>query len=559
MLVSVVGVLPSILFGAEDRDIEGLYVSSIERILKLPDEQIDIATAVLVLARDYGQNSNIRQVRYRIDDMAATLSQKFKSRNAHSDVEKIKLINSYLFDELNLKSVKTADDAQDLFVDSVLNRKQGYCLSLSVLYLSIAERLDLPVFGVVVPSHFFVRYQKGNIKFNIETTQKGVFLNDSYYIEQFKVPTGSYEGIYLKNLTCKQTIGCFLNNLANIYFQQNRLDEAMDYQQTALRINPGLAESHVNLGNIYFKKTDYQQALFHFREAASINPNDSKTHFNIANTYHKLEQKDSAIGEYMLSLKLDPNYIDTYRNLALVYQQNNLSQKAVETVKRAMALVPADCNLNSQLGDIYLQAENYESAIYYYQYALMLEPSLVGANNGLAYAYLKSERTDEAVVQFRTTLFYGPDYVPAYFGLAAAYEKLKFVDEQIQTYRQLLAIEPKNTASLFNLGNVYLSQQDYSQAEQIYRRAVKAGLETEQVYHNLGLTFSYRQQHSKAKELYLTAIEIKYDYPIAHNNLAISLYNLGEYDDALKHARIARQLGFEVSDEFIEQIIRKTD
>ena len=53
-------------------------------------------------------------------------------------------INKYLFEELNFRSVETADDPEDLFLHSVIDKKRGYCLSLSVLYLSIGERLGMP-------------------------------------------------------------------------------------------------------------------------------------------------------------------------------------------------------------------------------------------------------------------------------------------------------------------------------------------------------------------------------------------------------------------------------
>ena len=48
------------------------------------------------------------------------------------------IINDYLFNELGYKTISHADDPKDLFLHSVMNRRQGYCLSLSILYLSLA-------------------------------------------------------------------------------------------------------------------------------------------------------------------------------------------------------------------------------------------------------------------------------------------------------------------------------------------------------------------------------------------------------------------------------------
>ena len=58
----------------------------------------------------------------------------------------------------------------------------------------------------------------------------------------------------MKNLNKMQTIGCFFNNLGNIYSQSGDVDSAMAVLEKAVEINPSLADCHTNLGNIYLKK-----------------------------------------------------------------------------------------------------------------------------------------------------------------------------------------------------------------------------------------------------------------------------------------------------------------
>jgi hypothetical protein len=54
----------------------------------------------------------------------------------------------------------------------------------------------------------------------------------------------------------------------------------------------------------------------------------------------------------------------------------------------------------------------------------------------------------------------------------------------------------------------------------------------------------------------LKTIEINWNYPAAHNNLAITLFSLKKYQQALNHAKIAKQQGFSVSDDFINQLAK---
>ena len=54
---------------------------------------------------------------------------------------------------------KSSADPGNYLLESVLARRKGNCLGLSLLYLALADRLGVPFRGVYVPSHCFVRYE----------------------------------------------------------------------------------------------------------------------------------------------------------------------------------------------------------------------------------------------------------------------------------------------------------------------------------------------------------------------------------------------------------------
>ena len=93
-----------------------------------------------------------------LDAMAMEIQNRLRQQRLPVDARAMPVINQYLFEELGFQTISHADDPNDLFLHSVMDRRQGYCLSLSILYLAVAERLGLDVYGVVVPGHFFVRY-----------------------------------------------------------------------------------------------------------------------------------------------------------------------------------------------------------------------------------------------------------------------------------------------------------------------------------------------------------------------------------------------------------------
>jgi tetratricopeptide (TPR) repeat protein len=532
----------------------GLYVDSVEKSLQLSDDDIDLATAVLLIGKRWDPSINIEYYRGRIDEISLTALDRLNGRSPLSNSRRtVQIINKLLFDELGFSPVENADNPQDLFLNSVLDNKKGYCLSLSVLYLSIAERLELPVYGVVVPGHFFVRYADKDSSFNIETTQKGASPPDEHYIKEFKVPQDKQQAVYLRNLGKKETIGCFFNNLANVYFDLNDIENAYYYQQRAVDINPLLAEARTNLGNILLKKNMVDSAIQQYRAALKINSTDAKTHHNLANAYSKNGLSDDAIEQYNIALNLDPNFIEIYKGLAQVYHSKGLTDKAIDILKKAIDINSRDAEIYTTLAGIYQDKQNYDQAISNYRLALTFKNDSIPAAYGLAYAYFQNQMYYDAIEQFRALLFYEPDNAKAYFGLGLTYNKLGWAEDEIAAYQNAIKADPNMVAAWQNLAQVYMSRKQYALAVQMYQQVIRQSPPAD-VFYNLAVAYSLLKEYSEAQKYYLKAVELQPNYPAAHNNLAITFYMLHQYEQALKHAEIAKKQGFDVSSDLLEQL-----
>ena len=49
-------------------------------------------------------------------------------------------------------------DPKNSFLNEVMERKRGIPITLSVLYMEVAQRIGLPLLGVGFPGHFLVKY-----------------------------------------------------------------------------------------------------------------------------------------------------------------------------------------------------------------------------------------------------------------------------------------------------------------------------------------------------------------------------------------------------------------
>ncbi|HEV7230802.1 MAG TPA: transglutaminase-like domain-containing protein, partial [Bacteroidia bacterium] len=66
---------------------------------------------------------------------------------------------------------------QNSYINNVLESKKGNPLSLSILYLIIAQDLSIPIFGVNLPEHFVLAYIDEENQFPVygETPNKVLF------------------------------------------------------------------------------------------------------------------------------------------------------------------------------------------------------------------------------------------------------------------------------------------------------------------------------------------------------------------------------------------------
>ena len=534
-----------------NRDKRGLRTYTIEGVLRLSEDEIDIGTAALILSREWGTQRTTHVYRRKIDDMAEAILEKLKEKHLPLDHRAIGIINRYLFDELDFTAVDTAENPNDLFLHVVLEKKSGYCLSLSVLYLSIAERLGLPIYGVVVPGHFFVRYDDGQRQFNIETTSKGAVADDEHYITEFNPPNNP-RTLYMKNLTKKQTLGCFFNNLGNSYMEVGDTDKAFEVLLRAIQINPLLSEANMNLGNVYLKKKMPLQAVEQYEKALTIIGNDAKAMNNLASAYMQLGDYPKAESYYRTALSLDPEYVDVYRNLANAMQMQGRYEDAISQLKAAVVLNPDDVNSFLLLGQICRQTKQFPDAEKYLLRALALDPLLSAASVSLGYVYLDQGRLQWAESTFQKALFHKKALPQAHFGLAQIYFQQGQTDREIQSYETALAYDPYMVAGLQNLGNAYIRQGNESAAVVAFQQAIEVDPQNTDLHYNLAVTYAKMQEHQQAVTEFSEAIKLDPTNAAAYNGIAISYYHLGQKGPAGTNARKAEALGFEVQDALLK-------
>ncbi|HZV12774.1 MAG TPA: transglutaminase-like domain-containing protein, partial [Candidatus Kapabacteria bacterium] len=107
------------------------------------------------------------------------------------------------------------------YINKVLEDRRGIPISLSVVWLLTARRLNLPIAGINLPGHFMLKYDVPKVDIYIDPFNGGKLLSRLDCI-RFMVNAGyKFSEQHLTPATNRQIIIRMFNNLAEIYSQKN--------------------------------------------------------------------------------------------------------------------------------------------------------------------------------------------------------------------------------------------------------------------------------------------------------------------------------------------------
>ena len=128
-----------------------------ELLLEGIGNRAQLERAVITLAR-FG-HPTLRESEYvkTLDHFADMLRPSLRYKR--SEREKMRILMKFIFEDLNFRGDnKDYHNPANGFIDQVIERRKGLPISLSLVAMFIARRLQLPVFGVNMPIHFMLAF-----------------------------------------------------------------------------------------------------------------------------------------------------------------------------------------------------------------------------------------------------------------------------------------------------------------------------------------------------------------------------------------------------------------
>lgn len=232
-----------------------------DRMVGVPDEEIDLARAALLIAATEYPGLSVERELFRIDEIAEGIAPRMDD---DTPLYQLNTLSEYLFDELKFAGNHTNyHDPRNSFLNDVIERRVGIPITLSLLYIEVGKRLGVPLLGIGMPGHFIVRHRDESDVF-VDPFHGGILLSEDECAERVKqVTQGSltWDRSYLQPVRSREFIARMLRNLKVVYLQRRNYERVLATIDRVIALLPQDAVEFRDRGVVNYRLGNYTDAL----------------------------------------------------------------------------------------------------------------------------------------------------------------------------------------------------------------------------------------------------------------------------------------------------------
>ena len=232
-----------------------------------------LAHAALLIARIEYPHLDPEPYLEKLDAMGEGARQAMERRASCSDDRSpascVRALNEYLFDVQGFEGNRQRyEDPRNSCLNEVLERRTGIPITLSVVYMEVAQRAGLRIEGVNFPGHFLVRCkgaaERAGAGLIIDPFHRGAVLTEHdcrVLLQRHVGPEVAFSRSLLSSATRAQVIARMLLNLKRLYVHMRSFPQARDVTDLILAITPSALTELRDRGLLAYHLNDVTSAL----------------------------------------------------------------------------------------------------------------------------------------------------------------------------------------------------------------------------------------------------------------------------------------------------------
>ncbi len=239
------------------------------------DQDINLAKAALYFSQAEYPYLDVEAYLNKLEQIAYNIAPKLPSPRYPLKV--IQVINNYLYQELGFRgNNENYYDPRNSFLNQVIDHRLGIPISLAVVYLDIAQRLNFPMVGIGMPGHFIIRpdFQDAEIFVDVFNQGEILFPQDcEAKLQQIYLQPVKLQPQFLNPVSKRQIILRMLTNLKQIYLHQRDFDRAIAIINGMLLLYPDNPNELRDRGLLYYELNRWEESCQDLENYLAILPN----------------------------------------------------------------------------------------------------------------------------------------------------------------------------------------------------------------------------------------------------------------------------------------------
>lgn len=244
-----------------------MYFSSARKYfyqeIQQPDEQIDLAKAALYIAQEEYPHLDPEEYLNALEIMAGEVEERLPSPPYPLRI--IKTLNAYIYGDLGFTGNQLDYyDPRNSFLNDVIDLRRGIPITLALVYLEVARRIDFPMVGVGMPGHFLIRPDIPDVEIFVDAFNGGeiIFTQDCQErLNQLYQQPVTLQPEFFAVVSHRQFLARMLTNLKYIYLKQQDFARGLGVVARILLLFPDLSQELRDRGIIHYQLQRYPEAI----------------------------------------------------------------------------------------------------------------------------------------------------------------------------------------------------------------------------------------------------------------------------------------------------------
>jgi len=252
---------------------EGTYSEFAEAVAG-PGREVDLFGAAMLIARLSGREVDAHATARELDLIAEAVRERVDP--GASDADLVAAIREELVVEREFVGDNdTYNDPENSYLDRVVERRKGIPITLSLVYMEVAERVGLRCEGVGFPGHFLVRCGEPSQNLYIDPFHGGGRVSREALLARLAGADlgGASPESFLAGVTRRQILQRMLNNLHALFRERRDLERWLATVELLLRLEPWNGQLVGERGMLHYRLGAPERALVDLeRYVGAANP-----------------------------------------------------------------------------------------------------------------------------------------------------------------------------------------------------------------------------------------------------------------------------------------------